>query len=694
MAQADNALRISELDFESIRTNLKNFLKNQSEFTDYDFDGSGMSVLLDILAYNTHYMGYYLNMVGNEAFLDTAQIRQSVISHAKHTNYVPNSKTAATAIVDIIITPESPEDTSASTLTLPKYTRFVSEPVGGINYVFTTVNAVNVTKADGKFTFSSVNLKQGEPITQNYIANGGRRFIIPSANVDIDTIVVTVQQASGNSDTKVWTLATDLTEITANSTIFYVEENADANGNYTLQFGDGTIGKALSNDNILIVNYLETAGEFANKVNNFVSIESIGTPPTDYTSNIVVRSVSAAAGGAAKETVEEIKYRAPIHYTAQNRAVTKSDYEILLAKDYPNIDAISVWGGDEEDSPVYGKIFISLKPKENYEITLDEKERIKNEIVRNRSVLTIIPEIVDPDFTYLTVTADVNYNPNITSLDEAQLKELVRQSVLDYKNANLKDFNSTFRLSQLEKAIDGAHGSILGSSVTFYAQKRIELRINSPTNYVTNFNIPLYRGFLDDKFFTFPAININDLEGNQKEAFIEDTPGALTGVDSISVITAGQNYTFEPTVTITGDGTGATAIANIINGKVSNITITNRGSDYTVANATITGGNGSGATCKVNLQARNGILRSFYYKPNGEKIVLNPNLGTIDYTTGLISIALLNPNSLVNNDRYDSITLTLNAVPNEGIIRPQRNRILDIDETDSRSIIINMIPEV
>jgi hypothetical protein len=472
--------------------------------------------------------------------------------------------------------------------------------------------------------------------------------------------------------------------------VFFVEENSDANGNYTLQFGDGTLGKALSNDNIIIVNYLDTSGEYANKINNFVSIESIG----GYSSNIVVRSVSAAAGGAAKESIEEIKYRAPIHYTAQNRAVTRSDYEILLAKDYPNVDAVSVWGGDEEDIPVYGKIFISLKPKENYEISLAEKDRIIKEIIANRSVLTVIPEIVDPDYTYLTVTADVNYNPNITSLDETQLKDLVRQAVLDYKNANLKTFNSTFRLSQLEKAIDNAHESILGSSVTVYAQKRIELEFNIAKNYQEYFNMPLYRGFLDDKFFTFPAINANDLEGNLRQVFIEDTPGAVTGVDSISVLTAGQNYDSEPTVTITGDGNGATARAIIVNGKVNRIEVANRGSDYTIANATITGGNGSGATCKVNLQARNGILRSFYYKPNGEKVTVNDNLGTIDYTTGAIRLILLNAQSLVNNDIYDILTLTLNAVPQEGIIRPLRNRILDIDESDGSSILVNMIPEV
>ena len=564
------------------------------------------------------------------------------------------------------------------------------EPINGTAYTFCTITANNASKSGGSFTFSNVQLKQGQPITQNYLAGGNRRFTIPSANVDTDTITVTVQTSASNSDTKTWTLATDLTEIGANSQVFFIEENSDANGSYTLQFGDGYLGKQLSNDNIIIVSYIDTAGEYANKVNNFTAIESIG----GYSSSITVNSKSAAAGGSGKETVEQIKYRAPIHYTAQNRAVTKSDYEILLAKDYPNVDAISVWGGEEEDSPIYGKIFISLKPKENYEITLDEKDRIKNEIISNRSILTVIPEIVDPDYTYLSVTADVNYNPVLTSLSEADIQSLVRQAIIDYKDNNLKTFNSTFRFSQLEKAIDSAHPSILGSSVTVYAQKRIELDFTKPTNYQSYFNMPLYRGLLDDKFFTYPGLNTTDLEGNPREVFIEDTPGAITGVDSISVLTAGQNYTTVPTVTITGDGNGATAKAIIVNGKVKEIQVLDRGSDYTIATVTITGGNGSGATGKVNLQARNGILRSFYYKSNGEKVVVNPNLGTIDYTTGYISLVLLNATSLVSNDRYDALTLTLNAVPRDGIIRPLRNRILDIDEADSSSIVVNMIPEV
>lgn len=689
MAQAANALRISELDFESIRNNLKEYLKNQSQFTDYDFDGSGMSVLLDILAYNTHYMGYYLNMVGNEAFLDTAQLRQSVVSHAKHINYVPGSMTAASVFVNVVVTPTGLEDTSTATLTLPKYTRFVSEPISGLSYTFSTVSANVVSKSGSSFTFTNVELKQGEPITQTYLVNDTKRFVIPSANVDTDTITVTVQQSAVNSQTEIFTLAGDITEVTGESPVFFLEENADANGTYTIQFGDGYLGKPLSNDNIVIINYLDTHGEYANRVNNFTAIQNIG----GYSSNIVVQSIAPAAGGAAKETIEEIRFRAPIHYTVQNRAVTKLDYESLLLKDYPSVDAVSIWGGEEQDDPVYGKVYISLKPKINYEITLAEKERIKDEIIRTRSVLTVTPEIVDPDYTYLLINATVNYNPNLTNLDESELKSLVRQAIIDYKESDLTKFNSTFRLSRLQKNIDNAHESILGSTVKITAQKRLEIYTGESKNYKINYDLPLYRGYLEDKFYIYPAMKVTDLEGTERTVYIEDTPGSLTGIDSVDILTAGSNYQSAPTVTISGDGSGATATAKIINGKVSTITVVNRGSGYTIATASITGGDGSGASAKVNLQARNGILRTFYYKSNGEKIVVNDNAGTIDYLTGTINFISLSPNSLIMNNRFDDNILTINATPQDSLIRPQRNRILDIDEADGGSISITMIPE-
>lgn len=683
-----NSMRISELDFDSIKENLKTYLRSQSEFSDFDFDGAGMNVLLDILAYNTHYMGYYLNMVGNEAFLDTAQLRGSIISHAKHTNYVPMSMIGAVANVNITVTPQDGEPTDTN-LTLPKYTRFVSEPLNGVNYIFCTTGAKTATKANGTFIFNNVEIKQGDPITQSYTGLTERRLKIPSANVDTSTISVTVQNSAADTTILAYTLADDLTEVTANSTVYFLEENSDETSTYTLTFGDGILGKALTQDNIVTLRYLETSGSFANKVNAYSLIGTVGSFGTAS-----ISPNSAAAGGAEKETVEEIRFHAPIAYTAQNRAVTVNDYHSILMKDYPNIDSVSVWSGDENDPPIYGKTFISLKPKEDYFITELEKQRIKTQIIQKRAVLTVTPEIVDPDYVYILVNAKVNYNPNTTTLDEDEIKQLVREAIIQYRENELQMFDSTLRISALQKAIDNAHESILGSSVTIYVQKRIELTLNQSKNYTVDFNMPLYRGQIEDKLFTFPKVTVNDLEGISREVFIEDTPNSLSGIDSVFVTSSGSGYITPPTVTITGDGSGATARARITNGKVVGIDVINRGTDYTAATALITSDSGNGASAEVNLQLRNGILRTFYYKTNGEKVVVNSNAGTVDYITGRITLLLLPATGVADNDRYDTNFLTFNAVPFDYLIQPLRNRILDIDDNDSAGISITMVPEI
>lgn len=683
-----NSMRISELDFDSIKENLKNYLRSQSEFSDFDFDGAGMNVLLDILAYNTHYMGYYLNMVGNEAFLDTAQLRASILSHAKHTNYVPTSMIGASANVNITVTPQVGEPTD-TTLTLPKYTKFVSEPLNGVNYVFSTTQAYSATKANNVFTFNNIGLKQGDPITQSFTGLTERRIRIPSANVDTSTIAVTVQNSSVDTTLLTYTLANDLTEVTANSTVFFLEENADESSTYTLTFGDGILGKALTQDNIVTIRFLETAGSYANRVNTFSIIGSVGSFGTvDTVSN------AAAAGGAEKETVEQIRFRAPIAYTTQNRAVTVNDYQSIILKDYPNIDAVSIWSGDENDPPIYGKTFISLKPRQDYFITQLEKERIKSQIIQKRAILTVTPEIVDPDYVYLLINTKVNYNPNATILSEEEIRQLVRTAIIQYRDDELQTFDSTLRISALQRAIDNAHEAILGSTVTVYVQKRIELTLNQSKNYDIAFNMPLYRGQIEDKLFTFPKVTVNDLDGIAREVFIEDTPNSLTGIDSILVTNAGSRYVTPPTVTISGDGSGATARARIVNGKVSGIDIISRGTDYTAATVTLTSDSGSGATAEASLQLRNGILRTFYYKTNGEKSIVNTSAGTIDYITGRVSLILLPAIAVAQNDRYDENFLTINAVPFDYLITPQRNRILDIDDTDSAAISIEMVPEI
>lgn len=687
MTSSNVAMRISELDFASIKSNLIEFMKNQSEFSDYDFEGSGMSVLMDILAYNTHYMGYYLNMVGNEMFLDTAQLRPSIVSHAKQIDYVPGSATGAKATINLKITPSGSEDNVATTLTLPKYSTFTSLPYQGEVYTFSTTEARTTTKANGSFVFSNVSITQGEPLSTVYTVSENRsEFTIPSANVDTDTIDVFVQQSSTNSATEIFTMADDITEVLGNSAVYFLTER---DNEYSIQFGDNVIGKSLSNGNIITINYLDTSGAKANKVNAWASLANIG----GYSGNVIVQSVSAAAGGGDRETVEEIRYRAPKAYTAQNRAVTVGDYEALLLKDYPFIDTISVWSGDENDPPVYGKVFVSIKPKAGYEITQTEKLRIVNEIIATRSVLTVFPEIIDPDYTFILVNATVNYNPSLTNATEAEITQLVRQSIIDYKNSELVKFGSTFRLSKLQQAIDNAHGSILGSSVKIQVQKRIPITLSSIRNYTAKFTLPLYKGVIDDKFFSFPEMTVLDNEGISRRVFIEDTPNSLTGIDSIEIIDGGEGYESPPQVVITGDGSGATATARIVNGKVASISIDNRGTEYTVATVSFISDSGRRASAKVNLEARNGILRTYYYKTNGEKIIVNNDAGSIDYVSGEVRLINLRTSEVVVNNRYPVNILTLNGTSFDDIIVPLRNRILDIDENDQASINIKLVPE-
>jgi hypothetical protein len=690
MALANTALRISELDFDSIRSNLKTYLSAQNEFTDFDFEGSGLAVLLDLLAYNTHYMAYYLNMVGNEMFLDTAQLRPSVISHAKHIDYVPKSQLGAAAVINLQVTPSGGEDTDATTLTMAKNTRFISEPVDGVNYIFSTIAANTITKVGGSFSFVNIPIRQGDPVSQSYTVAGQKKFNIPSANADTSVLTVTVQESASNTLTKVYTEADDITELTANSLSYFLEENADANGSYSIYFGDGTIGKKPANNNIVILNYIETSGEAANKANTFTPIQSIGG---EYSGNVIVTSVSSATSGAPKESIETIRDRAPHFYTAQNRAVTTNDYKSLLLRDYPNIEAISVWSGDQNDPPIYGKVFISMKPKENYILSEKEKLRIETEVIANRSVMTVFPEIVDPDYTYIIIEATVNYSTSKTTLSADALKSLVRQAILDYRDADLKTFTSTFRVSTLQKYIDNAHESILGSTVDILLQKRVELTLNTPLNYRTSYQYDLHGGYAHGKLGSYPSITILDGSGTSRVSYIEDTPDSVTGISEIQTILAGTGYTSVPTVTIEGDGTGASATAVIVGGKIKNITLDARGQDYTVATATLSGGGGSGASISPVLQSRIGTLRSFYYKSNGEKVILNPNLGTIDYDSGDISIILLNPTGVTENDRYDTNFLTLNAEPHDKLLCPVRNGILDIDDADGGAITIELVPE-
>lgn len=690
MSANTTSIRITELDFNEIKTNLKNYLRSQSEFQDYDFEGSGMSVLLDILAYNTHYMGYYLNMVANEMFLDTAQLRNSILSHAKMVNYIPSSRSGALAMINVTATPGTSEDTSATELTLDKYTKFLASDIDGLNYQFVALNSNTVTISNNSFYFSNVYIKQGEVVTLQYATsptNTKRRYTIPSSNVDTSTITVTVQESSTNTDIVVYNPVSDITTLTPNTAAYFLEENSDRE--YVVYFGDNILGRRPKDGNIVIITYIDTSGPIANNITTFRPVDRIGGK---YRNNVSITSVMSSFGGSERETIEQIRFRAPNHYVTQNRAVTKLDYETLILKDYPDMEAVSVWGGQENDPPIYGKVFISLKPKQNYFLTNVQKEEIKNRLIEERGVLTVTPEITDPDYVYLLLRGDVYYNPSLTNLTSEQIKQNVRAAILDYENTDLINFNSVFRKSKLQQQIEASEKSITGSDIKVFLQKRIALDTVQSRKYTLNLNVQLKKGDYDLKVSSYPKIKVRDTSNILREVNFEEVPSAFTGVDSVEILNPGINYTSAPTVTITGDGTGATAIAKVSGGRISEILITNKGSNYSRASVIITG-EGSEAIAEPRLEAKFGALRTYYFLSNGEKIIVNPNAGTINYETGLVEINSLRTEGAVENDLYDTNILTLELPINREVIYPLRNRIIDIDDSDASSIQINVISE-
>lgn len=691
MATEKAALRITELDFLSIKENLKEYLRSQSEFQDFDFEGSGMSVLLDVLAYNTHYMGYYLNMVGNEMFLDSAQLRNSIISHAKLMNYVPGSRQGALSRININVTPSNTEDANTNSLTLEKYTRLLGQDIDGVNYPFVTLYSNTVSKTGQSFVFSNVYVKQGEVSTLQYLVdatNTNRRFEIPSQNVDTTSVVITVQESSSNTDVKLYTQATDLTEVTANSMVYWLEENDTQT--YSFYFGDDHIGKRPKDGNIVTCTYLDNVGSISNNITGFTFVEPIGG---EYSDNVNITSAISSYGGVDKETVEQVKFRAPYFYTTQNRAVTQNDYQTLILKDYNYIDSVAVWGGEDNDPIVYGKVFISLKTDGNFQLTNFEKEKIKEDLIQKRNVLTVTPEIIDPEYVFLLIKGNVTYNSQLTTLDDNALNNLVKAAIQDYVNDELNKFSSTFRKSKLQQYIENCDPSITGSDIDVYVQKRILIDTINTRTYTVKYNMSLRQSPHKDKLTSFPELQVFDAAGVSRNAFIEEVPEALTGIDRIEILDGGRNYISAPTITISGDGSGATATASILGGRIDKITITNPGTDYSYAIVTISGGEGYGAITSVKLQSEEGVLRSYYYKTNGEKVIINQSAGTIDYNTGTIILNSLRATSLTNNAFYPDDYLTLNIQSDDDIIYPLRNRILTLDLNDSKSIQTTMIAE-
>jgi hypothetical protein len=553
-------LRVTELDFDAIKQNLKNFLKQQSEFTDYDFDGAGLSILLDILAYNTHYNAYYLNMVANESFLDTALLRDSVVSHAKTLGYTPYSTRAPVAIINFTIDSTT---TTPATATLPEGYAFLSNQIDSKAYNFVVLNDTTVTKSNTQFFFENLQIFEGQLITYSFIYDQGSNpkqvFTLPDTNIDTTTIKVVVNPSSSNTATATYTKVTDVLDISSTSEVFFLQE--ERSGNFQIYFGNDVVGKALPDGAIVSVTYLVTAGTEANKANNFVATATVVDSLNNGLSDFIITPVSAASGGADRESVDNIKFSAAARFSTQNRLVTFKDYETYILNNYPNIDSISVWGGEENEPPIYGKVLISMKPKENYYISEAEKRRIIDEIIKPKAIIAVQAEILDPEFLFILVDVEAQYDARKTTNTEAILKERIRNAIINYSNTFLNKFASKIIDSKLETAIDSVDtNAIIGNEIEIKVQKRFEPELNTPQSYNIKFNVPLHRGTVADRLSS-TEFDIVDSDGVRRSVVFEEVPQSFTGISSVQVTNPGTGYTSTPTVTITGDGIGATAEA-------------------------------------------------------------------------------------------------------------------------------------
>jgi hypothetical protein len=619
-------------------------------------------------------------MVANEAFLDTALLRDSVVSHAKTLGYVPYSKSASKAVVNVTVESGS---SIVNTVTIPKGFVLLSNTIDNQTYNFNVMADTTVTKSGTKYFFENLEIKEGQFVaysfTQDESANPKAIFEIPDADVDTNTISVSVRPSSSNSQVTIYNKVTDILDVTGSSEVYFLQEARG--GKFKIYFGDNVIGKKINNGAIINVTYLSTNGKAADKASSFTVSAAIGA-----LTNIIVDTVSVAAGGTNRETVSEVKYNAVAQFATQNRLVTFKDYESYITKNYPSLDSISVWGGEEETPPVYGKVFISIKPKTDYYISETEKQRILDDIVKPKSIVSVQTEFRDPEYLYLLVNNYIQYDPKKTTVSADGIKNNIRNAIIGYRNSKLNKFGAKFILSKMQDSVDATNlNSIIGSETIVRLQKRFLPVLNQSKNYTIIFNAPLHRGTITNKL-TSTSFNVLDMDGVERTVILDEIPQSYSGVTSIGVTDAGTGYTSAPTVTITGDGTGALAEAVIVNGRVQNINITNRGTDYTRAVVTITGGDGYGAKAVAIVDGRVGTLRTIYYDSAAQRQIVDTNVGEIDYDSGTINIYDINILSVLSDDGY----IRLSFESEKGIVETIRNTIITIDENDPTSITIDL----
>jgi hypothetical protein len=477
-----NKLDISTLDFDNIKTNLKKFISNQDEFKDYDFEGSGMSVLLDLLAYNTHYLAYNANIMGNEMFIDTADLRNSIVSHAKTLGYTPNSARAPYADINVVV-----NNATGATLTMNAGTQFTTT-VDNVSYNFVSIGSNIISPVDGVYTFSNLKIYEGTYVTYQYTVDTtdiDQRFLIPSANADTNTLIVSVQNSSTDTITNTYTLATGITSLTDTSKVYFLQEAED--GKFEIYFGDGVTGKQLVNGNIITLKYVVTNKTLANGASSFALSGNIGG-----FSDVAITVNSNAANGSEAETKDSIKFNAPKSYAAQDRAVTIEDYKTKVKELYANTQSVSAWGGEDHSTPYYGRVYISIYPKTGSNLTTATKNSIVTTL-KQYSIGSVTPVIIDPEVTYILLTSNVRYKEAATTKTATTLKSEITDALTTYNTTTLQQFDSMLRYSKVLDTIDDVDtNAILSNITTVRLRKSFTPALGTSTKYTISLSNALY----------------------------------------------------------------------------------------------------------------------------------------------------------------------------------------------------------
>ena len=486
MAVESSKIQVADLDFEDISKNLKSYLKGQNKFKDYDFDGSTMSILIDLLAYASHIGAVNTNIAASELFLDSAQMRKNVVSRAKDLGFIPASEKASSATIDMnLLNVRNPDGTYPTTteMTLQRGQIF-STSYDGTNYEYVVSSSVRPQQNKTNYFYSNINIVQGTYLTDKYIFDSqvkNSKYVLSNARVDKSHLKITVDS---NGDIETYALSTDISNISTESRVYYAQENEE--GFTEIYFGDGVLGKQLKDGDIITATYIVVDEQHADGANTFRLTGSIN----GFVDGVIT-TIEKSDGGAEKESIESIKFKANKFYTSQNRLVTLNDYKAKVSEYYPNADAVAVWGGEDNDPPEYGKVFLAIKPNNADYLSDTEKKDVESKL-KALNILTVRPIIISPDITKILLSTTFKYNEKQTDLAQGELENIVTNAIRTFDKDNLNNFDAVYRHSKLLRAVDDSNSSILSNTTNIRLRKALTVSPAKKLGYTINFGNAFY----------------------------------------------------------------------------------------------------------------------------------------------------------------------------------------------------------